>query len=453
MSGFSMIKTQPEYTLFIHHGTRNIGKLVLDKATNLLKLEYTHDWQQSGFPISPALSLDNRHTPEVAYNYLDNVLPEGEARKLLADELGVSEKNIYSQVRSIGNDLTGAISFTATKPQSNSGPKVTEPQFRVIKPEELSERLSQKEDIGLLLWDDKPRLSVAGVQDKLNVFINEQGEMGFGDGSLCSTHILKFEKTNCPNLVLNEYFCMKLSEAIGLPTAKIQFTRFKQHPALIVERFDRKYVADEKKVFRRHIIDCCQALNLPRDYKYERNLGDGRDVQHIRDGASLPMLFELAKTTTSPVESMLWLILWQSFNLMISNYDSHGKNLSLFFDKSNRRFTPAYDLVNVAMFPQFKHSLAMAMGDEFEPDNIHAYQLADFAETCGINKKLFSRQLSTLANKVTTLLTRHNFINQITQGKQFTKDDRQYMTKIKTHVLTRTRYVHSQSSQIQSMEV
>lgn len=73
------------------------------------------------------------------------------------------------------------------------------------------------------------------------------------------------------------------------------------------------------------MIDGCLALNLPSDYKYERNLGDGRDVQHIRDGTSLTRLFELAKTMTSPVESLQWLINWQQFNLMISNYDSHGK--------------------------------------------------------------------------------------------------------------------------------
>ena len=82
---------------------------------------------------------------------------------------------------------------------------------------------------------------------------------------------------------------------------------------------------------------------------------------------------------SSPIESKQWLINWQLFNLMISNYDSHGKNVSLFFDRNNPRFTPAYDLVNIAMFPQFKQELAMAMGDEFEPNDIHAYQLADFA--------------------------------------------------------------------------
>ena len=441
------------YTLLIYLAEQHIGTLTVDKSTSLLKLEYEPDWQQTGYPLSPALTLDNTHSREVAYNYLDNALPEGEARKLLAEHLGVSEKNVYSQVRAIGNDLAGAISFRARGQDSDNLREAREPKFRLIEQDELVERLARKEDIGLLAWDDKPRLSVAGVQDKLNIFINEEGQIGFGDGTLCSTLILKFEKPNCPNLVLNEYFCMKLSKAVGLPTAEVQFTRFEQYPALIVERFDRKYAPEQAKVFRRHVIDGCQALNLPRDYKYERNLGDGRDVQHIRDGASLPRLFELAKTMSSPVESLQWLINWQLFNLMISNYDSHGKNISLFFDKRNSRFTRAYDLVNVAMFPQFKHVLAMAMGNEFDPENINAYQLADFAETCGVNKKLLSRQLSDLADKVIAILTQQSFIEKLTQEQHFTEDDRHYMAEVQAHILVRTQHLRSQASDIPDIEV
>ncbi|OYW93655.1 MAG: HipA domain protein, partial [Alishewanella sp. 32-51-5] len=361
------------YQLQVTYGDDVIGTLALDSTTNLLKLSYTPQWQQQGFAISPHLPLNNQHAPEVAYNYLDNALPEGEARKLLAENLGVSEKNVYSQVRAIGNDLAGAIVFRPVQAEQIDR---TQPIFRLIEEAELIERLNIKEEFGLLTWDDKPRLSVAGVQDKLNVFIDNAGNLGFGDGSLCSTHILKFEKKNCPNLVLNEFFCMTLSTAIGLPTAEVAFRRFGSHPALIVKRFDRKYVSDDSKVLRRHVIDGCQALNLSRDHKYERNLGDGRDVKHIRDGASLEKLFGFCRKMSSPVERMQWLLHWQLFNLMIGNYDSHGKNVSLYFDDSTARFTPAYDLVNVSMFPQFKHVLAMAMGDEFEPDTIHAYQLA-----------------------------------------------------------------------------
>lgn len=439
-----MTKTS-EYRLSVNFGDHAIGTLELDRATNLLKLNYSEQWQREGFAISPSLPLDSQHTPEVAYNYLDNALPEGEARKLLAENLGVSEKNVYSQVRAIGNDLAGAITFTG---QQDSALQQLLPEFRILQEDELTERLDHKEEIGLLTWDDKPRLSVAGVQDKLNVFINDASEIGFGDGSLCSTHILKFEKKSCPNLVLNEFFCMKLSNAIGLPTADVEFKRFGQHPALIVKRFDRKYTSDLNKVMRRHVIDGCQVLNLPRDYKYERNLGDGRDVKHIRDGASLERLLEFCKGMSSPVESKQWLINWQLFNLMINNYDSHGKNVSLFFDKKIAKFTPAYDLVNVAMFPQFKHMLAMAMGDEFEPDDIHAYQLADFAETCAIDKKLLSRQLVSLADKIINQLTHGDFINSLKGQTSFTPEDIEYFELISENILARTEYLKVQSAEI-----
>ncbi|PKM18450.1 MAG: type II toxin-antitoxin system HipA family toxin [Gammaproteobacteria bacterium HGW-Gammaproteobacteria-15] len=438
------------YQLKVTYGDDVIGTLALDNSTNLLKLSYTPHWQQQGFAISPHLPLNNQHTANVAYNYLDNALPEGEARKLLAENLGVSEKNVYSQVRAIGKDLAGAMVF---RPAQEDQIDDMQPVFRLLEAEELIERLNIKEEFGLLTWDDKPRLSVAGVQDKLNVFIDDAGNLGFGDGSLCSTHILKFEKKNCPNLVLNEFFCMKLSTAIGLPTADVAFRRFGPHPALIVKRFDRKYVRDNNKVLRRHVIDGCQALNFPRDYKYERNLGDGRDIKHIRDGASLAKLFGFCRKMSSPVESVQWLIHWQLFNLMISNYDSHGKNVSLYFDKNNTRFTPAYDLVNVSMFPQFKQVLAMAMGDEFEPDSIHAYQLADFAETCDIDRKLLSRLLAGLADKVLNQLSGNVFISNLKQLSDITADDIAYFQALSDNIVARTAYLKAQAADIPFIRV
>ncbi|MEM0910966.1 MAG: HipA N-terminal domain-containing protein [Pseudomonadota bacterium] len=111
------INPPSEYTLLIHLAEQHIGTLTLDKGANLLKLEYEPGWQQTGFPVLPALTLDNVHSPEIAYNYLDNALPEGKARKLLSEHLGVSEKNVYSQVRSIGHDLANKVIDTLTQQQ------------------------------------------------------------------------------------------------------------------------------------------------------------------------------------------------------------------------------------------------------------------------------------------------------------------------------------------------
>lgn len=440
------------YSLHVKFAENVIGELSLNKETGLPKVEYNYDWQQNGFAISPSLTLDNNHDNSAAYNFLDNSLPEGEARLLLAERAGVSEKNVFSQIREIGSDLSGAVTFTPNNiEQSTNG--TNKAAFRLLTEGELESRLDIKEDIGLLTWDDKPRLSVAGVQDKLNVFINANSEIGFGDGTLCSTHILKFEKKNCLNLVLNEYFCMKLSAAVGLPTAEVEFIRFGKHPALIVHRFDRKYVSEKKQVYRRHVIDGCQALSLPRDFKYERNLGDNRDVQHIRDGASLPKLFEFSKSMSSPVQSVQWLINWQLFNLIISNYDSHGKNVSLFWGKENSSFTPAYDLVNIAMFSQFKHVLAMAMGDEFNPNDINAYQLADFAETCAIDKKLLARLLSNLTKKVLSTLTAESFTQDLIKTNNFSAEEQIYIGHLKDNIVSRAQHLNSQTSMISTIEV
>ncbi|PCI61589.1 MAG: HipA domain protein [Gammaproteobacteria bacterium] len=439
------------YILNVNYGDKIIGTLSSDKSTNLLKLKYNEYWQRNGFAISPSLPLSNQHSAEAAYNYLDNALPEGTARNLLAERIGVSEKNVYLQVRALGKDLAGAITFNKIDNQGSQ--KDDLPAFRILEEDELATRLDHKEELGLLTWDDKPRLSVAGVQDKLNVFIDDHNRIGFGDGSLCSTYILKFEKKNCPNLVLNEYLCMKLSKAVGLPTAEVEFTRIGQHPVLIVKRFDRMYIRGSERVMRRHVIDGCQALNLPREYKYEKNLGDGRDVKHIRDGASLESLFAFCKTVSSPAESTQWVLNWQLFNLMINNYDSHGKNVSIFFDKKTSKFTPAYDLVNIAMFTQFKHVLAMAMGDEFEPSDIHAYQFADFAETCSIDKKLLTRTLTSLSDRVIRSLTNDKLLSRITNDGNFSDEDVKYLNLVSDSIIARTLYLRSQAAEISMISV
>ena len=437
------------YSINAYFGEIQIGELKQDPHTGLLNFQYSTQWQKAGFNLSPALQINQQCKPTSVYNYIDNQLPEGEARKLLALDLGVSEKQLFAQIKAIGRDLAGAITFATQNHIFDT------PIFRPISEQEMVERLNNKEQYGLLYWDEKPRLSVAGVQDKLNVFVNSEGEIGLADGRLCSTHILKFERKNTPNLVLNEYICMKLSKAIGLPTAEVRFLKFANHPALLVTRFDRKYDAKQQRVYRRHIIDGCQALDLPRDNKYERNLGDGRDVKHIRDGASLEKLFNLCRNSNQPIKNMHWLINWQLFNLIINNYDSHGKNVSFYYGKNEFEFTPSYDLVNVAMFDEFKHVLAMGMGEEFEPSCINAYQLADFAEVCQIDKKLITRLLKKQLKAVKQALTDRAFISDIfdTQSTLFTSNDGVYADELISQLIRNIEHFSKQAELITSIEV
>ena len=130
-----------------------------------------------------------------------------------------------------------------------------------------------------------PRLG-CGVQAKLNL-LRLEGTLGFGEGELCSTHLLKFEHHH-PHLVINEFVTMRLAALLGMPVARVELHRVgqgdKSHRSLLVERFDRRLDEDGLRVRRRHMIDACQGLGFPVARKYERNFGDGRDVAHIREG-------------------------------------------------------------------------------------------------------------------------------------------------------------------------
>lgn len=59
------------------------------------------------------------------------------------------------------------------------------------------------------------------------------------------------------------------------------------------------------------------------------------------------------------------------------------------------------------MYPEFQHDLAMALGDEFDENGINAYQLADFTDTCGLNRTLVARRLQYLIGKIKDSLHKH----------------------------------------------
>jgi serine/threonine-protein kinase HipA len=86
--------------------------------------------------------------------------------------------------------------------------------------------------VPLTVWDGKLRMSVAGLQDKLLVYLDrppaDVGRLFLVDGQrLASTHILKPDsgKPRTPHLAVNEHFCMSLARRMGLPAAEVGLLR------------------------------------------------------------------------------------------------------------------------------------------------------------------------------------------------------------------------------------
>lgn len=425
--------------LDMHLGDRIIGELSFDPDTETFAVSYTDKWQQNGFPISPMIPLDGSGRSNQIAMFLANLLPENKGLDYLVESLGVSRGNTFALIRGIGLDTAGAIAFA---PQ---GVLLPANSFREISDDEVIKRLEDPDSWPMEVWDGKPRLSVAGVQSKLNLFYNGEA-FGFAEGALSSTHILKFEKHQ--HLVINEFLTMRLAKAISMNVANVDISYFGEYKALSVERFDRRYLPDEQKVLRRHIIDSCQTLGFSVNKKYERNFGTGRDVKDIREGVSFARLFGLASQCANPAAAKQDMLQWALFNLLSGNADAHGKNYSFFMTPEGLVPTPWYDLVCVALYDDFEQELAMAIDDEFDPNKIYAYQLAAFIDEIGLPRALLVNNLTQMATKITQAID-----EVIAMLPALDKDEQVFVNNYRAQLLTRCERYLVMAPEIKDIEL
>ncbi|WP_428982725.1 HipA domain-containing protein [Paraglaciecola aquimarina] len=387
-------------TLHVYIGhSREIATIVIPVGSETeLTLTYEPDWSKEGFAISPHLPLNGKSDHRAVRNFLQNLLPEGKGLEEITSITTISKNNTFGLIKIIGADTSGALSFTS---QSN---EETETSFREVTNEELIEKLDRFNNAGesITYWDGRTRLSVAGVQDKLNL-LEIDGKLGFGEGQLCSNKIFKFETGKAPFIAVNELFTMLLAKHSGIDVPEVAIRKYGEVSAFVIDRFDRKLIAEQQRVMRRHVIDGCQATNLPPSYKYERQHGDDGDGIYIRDGVSFPKLFNVKTTNAEAYQTQL--IRWMTFNILVRNYDAHGKNISFFMGKQGLSLTPFYDLVNIEAIireiqarqadensnaPMANH-FAMSIGEYVagSAGNFNhpftAYMLADFAHEFDIS--------------------------------------------------------------------
>ena len=387
-------------------------------ADNALDIdfEYLPSWIENGFPIAPSLPFGS--IPRgAAFAFLENMLPEGKAFERLVAYKSLSRNNVLGLALAIRNDLSGALSLS-----SSAQKETIEDSFRPIDEAEIIDRLEKPETNPMDIWDNRPRLSVAGVQTKLNV-LKRNDTYGLVDGSrLCSDRILKFESPSQRHLLLNEFLTMTLAKSLPHEVAECRLIRFGSFRALEIQRFDRR-VKDPTRVLRRHVIDACQALGVPSTMKYERNFGDGKDVAHIRDGVSFKRLFSLVNFMVEPRPVTENFFDWLIFNLIVGNSDAHGKNFSFFAGSKGLQPTPWYDLISVLLVEGIEHSLAMSVGDEFDPNEVHALQLLYEADEVGLSKAFVQDRLNRVLDCLDTAL--NNFVSP----EDLSVDEKAFITR------------------------
>ncbi len=383
-----------------------IGWLSLDAISGLYAFDYSVEWlaQEQRFPLSPVLPLvgqsfsAEQHSANVR-QFFQNLLPEGQALEDAAQANKVSKSNLIGLLVALGRETAGALEISLDDSQPLSTPLAAK---RLLASDELSQRIRSRPELAFSVWDGKVRLSIAGYQDKIAI-LEKNGLWFLVDGGcLASTHLLKPDpiRSGLQGMTSNEFACMRLAQVVGIVAADVFLERIPE-PILLIRRFDRRISTES--IDRLHCIDGCQALGLGVSMKYERPYGDGRDVKHIRDGASLPKLFALLdRTSAQPTADRLALLRWTIFQILIGNTDAHGKNLSFFIDSGGIRLAPSYDLVCCLIYAngQISDTLSMAIGDNFDARSLTAYDWAMMAIECGLNTRLVGRELKQMADKV-----------------------------------------------------
>ena len=319
------------------------------------------EWEHT-FPISLSLPLrEDHYVGELVIAVFDNLLPDNEdMRRRVAAKTHADGTDSYSLLAAIGRDCVGALQFLPEGIDPGPAGAVNSDTITDVR---IAEVLAALESAPLGLGDDAEfRISIAGMQEK-TALLYRNDAWHIPHGSTATTHIIKPQigqrgGIDLTQSVENEFFCMQLLIALGLPAAGTQIIDFDNQRALVIERFDRRWTRDGR-LLRLPQEDCCQALSVPPSRKYQSDGGPG-----ITD------ILEFLKASDHPADDQALFMKSQIAFWLMAATDGHAKNFSVFlYPGGGFRLTPLYDvmstqpLLDAGQLRRNQMRLAMAVGD------------------------------------------------------------------------------------------
>jgi serine/threonine-protein kinase HipA len=358
-----------------------VGVLEQDESGRL-SFRYCDDWLNGAgaLPISFSMPLtDQPYDDKAAHAFFGGLLPEEEKRDLVARRFGVSPQNDYALLDAIGGDCAGALTLLPPGQEPRDASEKT--SYRHLAPDALERILDRLPNRPLLAGEEGVRLSLAGAQDKLPVFVAD-AEIALPLEDTPSSHILKPAIPRYPDTVLNEAFCLALARSAGLYAVEADIHSVKEREFLLVERYDRRREPG-RAMKRLHQEDFCQALGVPSELKYQNE-----------GGPSLADCFDLVRRATArPAGELRRLLEGVLFNALIGNNDAHAKNFALLYWPWGAALAPLYDLVSTIVYEGLSPRMAMKIGGKYEFDELYPRHWERFAKEAGLGAPQVKRKL------------------------------------------------------------
>ncbi|MET0964508.1 MAG: type II toxin-antitoxin system HipA family toxin [Noviherbaspirillum sp.] len=359
-----------------------------------LCFEYAAQWLASGAarPLLASIGLaPGRQCMPQLHAFFENLLPEGEQRKLIGRRFQVS--SVFGLLAMVGGDTAGAVVLLP------EGQAPAAPVYQDLNWEQVgalvhvdAASIRQREAIEAAAAGlPEPRISISGAQFKLLLLLlTPKGMPRRPIGASPSTHILKPDMVRNDITVfataVNETIVMRAARLCGLPVAAASYQAVAK--ACVVERYDR-ILRPDGAVERLWQADFCQLLGKPSGIKYEH---DG--------GPTFRDCYAMLEESAQPAVDRRTLLRWLFFNLYVGNHDSHAKNLSMLAASDGLRLAPFYDLMSTRVYSGLGPDFAFSIGGEFEPGRMSAEHMRALSRSLGVAPRYLMKLAGDMAEQV-----------------------------------------------------
>lgn len=282
--------------------------------------------------------------------YVEGLLPWGRERRRLAAELGVEATDGYELVAALGYDCPGAVTFGAERER---------PRLTAIA---------------------GSRVALGGDREKLGMVRARLGEPWRKPRpGRPSTHVVKPEPDDRPEMAANEMFCTSVFRQAGLPAAKATMETIDGRGCLVSPRFDQVWEGGEPR--RLHQETFCQALGIP------PLAGDGEgeaDAPGFAEACGLLRALGRGRDVPTLIHAAFG-------NYVLGNDDSHGRNFALVFRDGAVRVA-MYDVTSTVVYDEAT-AAGMVLPDDLDVTT-YLRRLCEVAAECGIDLDVFHIQAS-----------------------------------------------------------
>lgn len=313
-------------------------------------LQYDTAWLRSpqARPLSLSLPLTVGNAPlkgQAVQNYFDNLLPDSQdIRQRLANRFRAGSTGVFDLLQAIGRDCVGAVQLLPEDEVPTGFDRIDSEALTDAQVQALLTGVTARPAPGAQEDEEQDlRISLAGAQEK-TALLWHGGRWCKPRGATPTTHIFKLplgflgpQRVDFGTSVQNEWICLRLLKAFGLPVANAQPLHFGEQTVLCVERFDRRPHPSGNWWMRLPQEDFCQALGVAPADKYEAEGGPGI--------AAIAGLLGRSEEGTRDLRTFLaaQILFW-----MLAAPDGHAKNFSIHLLAGGRfRLAPLYDVMSI----------------------------------------------------------------------------------------------------------